>query len=271
MSTEANKALLLRLNEAIAAGRLGELEEHPALWETRHVIPMLHMVFADWQLQRPVQLAQGQWVCSYGTMSVCHTGQFAGVAPTDRRIAVEVLSIDRVEEGKVVAHNSASTWYDALPVLGARGFEAWPMRPQLMPMRPPELSADPGAEPALMHELLAALCMGEWSAAEDHPGMRDAVEQFRALRDAFSGLSYTPVSLVAEGDMAGTRGTLAGTHTGVLHGLAPTGQPVTWDWFSLARIENGSLVEQRSIPDWLAALRQMGILRTPTEAPRIPV
>jgi hypothetical protein len=29
MSIEANKALMLRLNEAIAAGRLGELEGHP--------------------------------------------------------------------------------------------------------------------------------------------------------------------------------------------------------------------------------------------------
>ena len=50
MSIETNKALMLRLNEAIAAGRLGELEGHPDLWETRHVMPMMHMIFADWQL-----------------------------------------------------------------------------------------------------------------------------------------------------------------------------------------------------------------------------
>lgn len=269
MSTEANKALLVRINEAIAAGRLGELEGHPDLWETRHVIPMMHMMFADWQLGPTVQLAEGSMVCSYGTMTVQHSGRFAGIAGTGRRIALEVISIDRVDDGKVVAHNSASTWYNALPVLGARGFDAWPVRSEPAPMRQPVPSGDPQPTPALMHELLTALCAGDRHAVDGHPGMRDVVEHVSALREAFSHLAYTPVTGVIEGDMAGTRGTLSGTHTGELHGLAPTGQPASWDWFSLARIAGGTVVEQRSIGDWNSALRQLGILASPTEAPNI--
>jgi predicted ester cyclase len=65
---------------------------------------------------------------------------------------------------------------------------------------------------------------------------------------------------VAEGDLIGTRATLRGTHQDAFFGFAPTGKAIAWDFFSLARVVDGAVVEHNGSADWTAALVELGLL-----------
>lgn len=270
MSTESNKALLKRVMEAINAGQLDEIADHPGFWETRQVIPLLHTMFSDWRAILMQQIAENDLVFSYGALCATHVGQFAGVPSTGKQITLEVISVDQVTDGAVVQHNSASTLCDSLRELGAAGFDRWPQRPE--PLTYPlqaRGTGSPAANKAVVADLLAALSRGDERDVARHDGIGALIDEFRAIRLAFPDLQYAPVVQIAEGDQAGTRVTLHGTHTGPLHGIAPTGTSITFDFYSLDQIVNGAIVVHRSIADWDAALAQLGVLTGFADRPRV--
>jgi predicted ester cyclase len=45
--------------------------------------------------------------------------------------------------------------------------------------------------------------------------------------------------------------------------LPPTGKPIRFEEIVILRFADGKVVEQRGIPDNLAALRQLGVMPTP--------
>lgn len=270
MSTDANKALLHRVMEAIKAGQLDELADHPGFWETRQVIPLAQTMFSDWRMITNQQIAEHDLVFSYGALYVTHGGQFAGVAATDRRVRLEVMSMDQVTNGIVVQHNSASTWFDVMREVRATGFDRWPRRGEpLMQPFAPRGSGSPSANKAVVATLLQALSHGDERAAEQHDGIGSLIDEFRAIRSAFPDLRCTPVAQIAEGELVGTRATITGTHTEPLHGLKPTGKPISFDFYSLDQIANGAVVAHRSIADWNAALEQLGVLTSFTDRPNV--
>jgi predicted ester cyclase len=258
-TTDANKAVLLDILEAINDGRLAALDGHPGFWETRQVLPPARRAFADWRPAIPIcQIAEGDLVFSYAASEMTHAGPFAGLAPTGRRVPIELLSLDQVVDGTVVEHNSTTTWADVLRRLGAPGFERWPAR-DARPLAPPAPSPAPADEgKASAARLLAALAAGDAAAAERHAGAAALAEELIAIRDAFPDLDLTLVRQLAEGDLVATRATLRGTHRGPLWGIAPTGRALTWDHFSLVRIADGLVVEARASADWNAGLAQLG-------------
>lgn len=273
MVLEANKRLMQQIMEAINTKQLDALDGHPDLWETRQVMPLLHTMFTDWQTTSLVQIAEDDRVFSYGAFTARHVGQFAGVAATDRRFPIEVFSLDRVVDGKIVNHNSASTWYDIIHSLGVSGFEGWAPRATSDFVQLQEQQRDRStlnANKALIDRLLTALGDGDERAMERHDGVGALADEFRAMRAAFPDLRYTLVAQIAENDLVGTRATLRGTHTGPLYGLRPTGKAIIWDVFSLDRVVEGTLVAHHGTPDWNAALEQLGIFTVPMNAPRVP-
>jgi predicted ester cyclase len=86
-------------------------------------------------------------------------------------------------------------------------------------------------------------------------GMR---QDYRALHTAFPDLRYTVDDILAEGDKVVVRGTLRGTHTGSLFGLAPTGRPVTVTDIGVFRIAGGKIVEWWHQQDDLGLMTQIG-------------
>lgn len=273
MSTAENKALLSRLMEAINAGQLEELEAHPGFRDSRRILPLLQTMFGDWHTLNAQQIAEGDLVFSYGAMRTTHTGTFAGVAGTGRQVMVEVFGIDQVIGGKVVQHNSGSTWYNVLRELGATGFAAWAPRSEPAFAQPPALPSAGSAgatNKSIIGNLLLRLSKGDQQLAQQHDGIGSLIEEFRAMRAAFPDLRYTPIVQIAEGNAVGTRATLHGTHSGSLYGLAPTGKAITWDFYSLDRVMNGMIVMHRATADWNAALAQLGVLTSPAARPNVP-
>lgn len=69
--------------------------------------------------------------------------------------------------------------------------------------------------------------------------------------------------MIAEGDKVVVRLTITGTQRGQWGPLPATGKPVRFEEIVILRFVDGKVAEQRGLVDNLAALRQLGVVRTP--------
>lgn len=81
----------------------------------------------------------------------------------------------------------------------------------------------------------------------------------RQFRGAFPDLRISVDEAIAEGDRVVARCTVRGTHSGDTLGMPATGQRVQFDGISIARIENGQIVEGWNNFDFLAMFTQLGV------------
>ena len=107
-----------------------------------------------------------------------------------------------------------------------------------------------------------------YDAAEPEPirgpaGVKANVAKYLA---GFSDARCTVDDQVAEGDKVATRWTGHGTHDGEIAGIAPTGKEITITGLTISRVENGMLVEDRTVWDTLGMLVQLGAVPMPTTA-----
>jgi predicted ester cyclase len=70
--------------------------------------------------------------------------------------------------------------------------------------------------------------------------------------------------MIAEGDRVVLHLTISGTQRGQWGPLPPTGKRVAFDEIVILQIRDGKVLRQRGIVDNLAALRQLGVVPTPT-------
>jgi predicted ester cyclase len=64
------------------------------------------------------QVAEGDLVYSHWTWSITHTGDFQGIAPTGRRIAISGATLNRFAQGQIIEQ---WTSFDLLHVMQALG------------------------------------------------------------------------------------------------------------------------------------------------------
>jgi SnoaL-like polyketide cyclase len=83
-------------------------------FQTRQVFPLLFTSFPDVSSTIEQQTVEGTWVTTRTTLRGTHLGAFMGVAPTGKAIEIMHISLDQVEEGKVVEHFGVSDWLRAL-------------------------------------------------------------------------------------------------------------------------------------------------------------
>jgi steroid delta-isomerase-like uncharacterized protein len=79
-------------------------------------------------------------------------------------------------------------------------------------------------------------------------------------RNAFPDLRLTVEDLVAEGETVVARWSCHGTHKGELDGIAPTGKQITITGVTIARFENGKMVEGWVNWDALGMMQQLGVV-----------
>jgi predicted ester cyclase len=93
-----------------------------------------------------------------------------------------------------------------------------------------------------------------------HDAIKSMVQRAHA---AFPDFHEELEEMVAEGDKVVVRLTITGTQLGQWGPLPPTGKPVRFEEIVILRFADGKVVEQRGLPDNLAALRQLGVVPTP--------
>jgi steroid delta-isomerase-like uncharacterized protein len=93
---------------------------------------------------------------------------------------------------------------------------------------------------------------------------RDAyIGHFPLYTAAFPDMRIAVEDLVADGDKVATRWTFAGTHSGDLMGIPPTGRRVNIAAMTIQRIADGKIVEGWTILDVLGMMQQIGVVPAP--------
>ena len=120
-TTEKNKEIVLRFNrEVIGEGNVTTFEElvspavinHAAPEGTpngpdsmRHfILQVLRMGFPDVQVEILDQVAEGDRVTTRKILHGTHTGEFMGIPPSNKRVAIQVIDIIRLHQGRYVEH-----------------------------------------------------------------------------------------------------------------------------------------------------------------------
>lgn len=75
--------------------------------------------YPDLELTIERQFAEGEWVTTCYTMKGTHHGEWMGIKPTGKKIAVTGVNIDRVVDGKISEHTGAANLFTALLDIGA--------------------------------------------------------------------------------------------------------------------------------------------------------
>ena len=85
-----------------------------------------------------------------------------------------------------------------------------------------------------------------------------------AQREAFPDYRERIDALYDAGDHIIVTLTIRGTHKGPLPGLPPTGKEIEFRDVTICRIEDGKIVEQSGLSDYLTIYQQLGVVELPT-------
>ena len=120
MSTDSNKALVRRLtNEVQNRGNIAAVDEIAAPTFVNHSAPpgvpsdregvkqltlLFRRAFPDGTMTVEDMIAEEDMVATRKTFRGTHQGAFMGIPPTGRRVAIELIDMVRVVDGRVVEH-----------------------------------------------------------------------------------------------------------------------------------------------------------------------
>jgi predicted ester cyclase len=97
-------------------------------------------------------------------------------------------------------------------------------------------------------------------ALAPHPGMGHLRRLWPSVQAAIPDFRAELQQQLVDGGRVATLWIFSGTHQGSLFGIPGSGQPVRFQNVSIARVENGKVVEYNSETGWLDFLMQIGVL-----------
>ena len=133
---QQNKDIVTRFNkEFVVGGNMDAFNELIADGCINHVAPpgtingkesmryflseILRPAFPDIQVEIFDQVAEGDKVVSRKTFYATHLGNFMGVAPTGKKVEINVIDIIRLKDGKYVDHWGMSNIESVVAALSA--------------------------------------------------------------------------------------------------------------------------------------------------------
>lgn len=136
-TTEQNKSIVIRFNkEVIEQGNLNSFKELVADNVINHSAPagtpngpesmsyfifeILRKGFPDIKVELLDQLAEADKVTTRKVFHATHTGEFMGIAPTNKKISIHVIDFIRLKNGKYAEHWGISTISEVLLQLTAK-------------------------------------------------------------------------------------------------------------------------------------------------------
>ena len=138
MTLEENKAVILRLYEAINTKDLSSLEDfmasdyvdHTRKIKGREVLRqfgiMLFNAFLDFHETVDDIIAEGDKVWVRTTITATHQGEYRGVAPTGNTFTESSIDIFRIINGKIVEGWNIQDELDFLKKLGVINYKGFP-------------------------------------------------------------------------------------------------------------------------------------------------
>lgn len=119
MSLEQNKAIVRQCYKVADQGNLEQAKEMIAPNIVVHLmsgsvirgsddffkyVQMMHSTFPDGYHTFEEVIAEEDKVVSYGTFTDTHRREFLGVPSTGKQVAVSIVEVDRLGDGKIVEH-----------------------------------------------------------------------------------------------------------------------------------------------------------------------
>ena len=131
MTTEQNKALARRVLEAIGANDQARLKELLAPDFVAHQpggpqngqafvqhLSSFRLAFSDSEFTVEEQIAEGDRIATRATWQAIHSGDFQGLPPTGKQIAISAIFFGRVRDGKFVESRSLFDQMSLMQQLG---------------------------------------------------------------------------------------------------------------------------------------------------------
>jgi predicted ester cyclase len=120
-TTEKNKEVVLRFNrEVIEQGNMDSFHELVSPDVINHAAPegmpngadsMIHFLmhvlrvgFPDIKAEILDQVAEGDRVTTRKVLHATHTGEFMGIPPSKKKVAIQVIDIIRLHQGRYAEH-----------------------------------------------------------------------------------------------------------------------------------------------------------------------
>ncbi len=97
-------------------------------------------------------------------------------------------------------------------------------------------------------------------------GLEGVVNLAAEIRKGFPDYRERIDELIDAGDLIVVRLTIRGTHLGPMGGFPATGKEVEFTDVSILRVDNGKIVQQRGLTDYLTLYLQLGIVQLPESA-----
>jgi predicted ester cyclase len=230
------------------------------------------------------QIAEGDTVVTYFTVSGTNTGVFVGQPPTNRHMGGPGISVDTFDgSGRIV-----ESWQTCDRTLNFTQLGALP--PGLMPEthvaaedhRPPAevgLFDDPSpadANRAVVRALYDALSDGKIGTLDEllsddfvgrMPGLpgptkQDFLDWAEGVHAAL-WLEADVTRVVATGDWVAAQVTMSGVHRAEHLGQPASGRPVTYESVDTWKVSDGRVVELYGLPDNFSLGLQTGAIRLP--------
>jgi predicted ester cyclase len=111
---ERNKGIVREANDRMVRRDLTVYDEHPGLSETRQFFPRLLQAFPDLTIRIESIVAEGDQVAIHAWYEGTHKGELMGYKPTGRKLRFQVVSMDRLEDGRIVQHNAEAGFARAI-------------------------------------------------------------------------------------------------------------------------------------------------------------
>jgi predicted ester cyclase len=122
---EQNKQVVIRFNkEILEAGNAGAFREimhddfvNRSAPETankkedifNNITKVLHKAFSDMKVEIYDQIAEGDKVTTRKVITATHTGELMGIAPTNKKVRIDVIDIVTIRDGKYYEHWGINT------------------------------------------------------------------------------------------------------------------------------------------------------------------
>lgn len=111
-------------------------------------------------------------------------------------------------------------------------------------------------------DLLDQVVTPDWQDIPLAPGQGAGAEgikpMIRAFKQAIPDLAITVQDIIVDGDRAGVRAAMTGTHTGEWFGVPPTGRIFTITLHEFHRFDGNRLTHTWHLEDWFGWLNQIG-------------
>lgn len=297
--TEKNKIAVQRAwDEVINQGNLEAAEElftadyvyhsagnpdlHGLEQGVRRPVTIQRTAFPDIHCKVEDMIAEGDLVVHRWSAAGTHRGEFMGIPPTGKRVAMTGIVFSRMVDGK-----TAEDWSEmdelgmlqqlgAIPPMGRKDF-TWgkPMEPVTDTPSDPEKNKAvylrevemwKTRNPDMANEIFATNFVNHdpiWPSVTN----LESFKQWNAkwIADA-PDMELDMEAIVAEGDMVAGRWTSRWTDIAGAAGNPLTGKQITVTGMDICRFANGKIVERWWAKDGLSAMKQLDVIPPPEES-----